>query len=37
MSKILKSPAKYVQGPEILEEFDRYLQGMGNRLRDHEE
>jgi len=32
MSKILKSPAKYVQGPGVLQEFDRYLQGMGNRL-----
>jgi len=32
MSKILKSPAKYVQGPEVLQEFDKYLQGMGNRL-----
>lgn len=32
MSKILKSPAKYVQGPDILQEFDQYLQGMGNRL-----
>ena len=32
MSKILKSPAKYVQGPGVLQEFDQYLQGMGNRL-----
>ena len=29
MSKILKSPAKYVQGPGVLREFDNYLQGMG--------
>lgn len=32
MSKILKSPAKYVQGPDTLKNFDQYLQGMGNRL-----
>lgn len=32
MSKILKSPAKYVQGPGVLREFDRYLQGMGKHL-----
>ena len=32
MSKILKSPAKYVQGPGVLQEFDQYLQGMGTRL-----
>ena len=32
MMRILKSPAKYVQGPGILREFGRYLQGMGNRL-----
>ena len=32
MSKLLKSPAKYVQGQGVLEEFDRYLQGMGRRL-----
>ena len=32
MSKILKSPAKYVQGPETLKTLDQYLQGMGNRL-----
>lgn len=32
MSKILKSPGKYVQGPGVLGEFDQYLQGMGNRL-----
>ena len=32
MAKILKSPAKYVQGANALSEFDRYLQGMGKRL-----
>ena len=32
MSKILKSPAKYVQGPDTLKQLDRYLQGMGTRL-----
>lgn len=32
MTRILKSPAKYVQGPGILREFDCYLQGMGQRL-----
>lgn len=32
MVKVLKSPAKYVQGPHTLREFDRYLEGMGNRL-----
>ncbi|MEG2177127.1 MAG: glycerol dehydrogenase, partial [Oscillibacter sp.] len=32
MARILKSPAKYVQGPGILREFDRYLQGMGQKL-----
>lgn len=32
MSKILKSPSKYVQGPGVLREFDRYLQGMGKHL-----
>lgn len=32
MSKILKSPAKYVQGPNTLAQLDQYLQGMGNRL-----
>lgn len=32
MSKILKSPSKYVQGQGALENFDQYLQGMGNRL-----
>lgn len=32
VSKILKSPAKYVQGPDTLRTLDQYLQGMGNRL-----
>ena len=32
MAKVLKSPAKYVQGANTLFEFDRYLQGMGKRL-----
>lgn len=32
MNKILKSPAKYVQGAGILQEFDQYLQGMGQKL-----
>ncbi len=32
MHKVLKSPAKYVQGAGVLETFDQYLQGMGNRL-----
>lgn len=32
MSKILKSPSKYVQGPGVLREFDQYLQGMGKTL-----
>ena len=32
MSKVLKSPSKYVQGPGVLGEFDQYLQGMGRRL-----
>ena len=31
MSKILKSPGKYVQGQNILESIDQYLQGMGKR------
>lgn len=31
-SKLLKSPAKYVQGRNVLAELDRYLQGMGQRL-----
>lgn len=32
MSKILKSPSRYVQGQGILAEFDQYLQGFGKRL-----
>ena len=32
MSKVLKSPAKYVQGQHVLAELDQYLQGMGNQL-----
>ena len=32
MSKILKSPSKYVQGFGILREFNQHLQGMGKRL-----
>ena len=32
MSKLLKSPAKYVQGPGVLREFNQYLQGMGKKL-----
>ena len=32
MSKILKSPSKYVQGQGVLREFDQYLQGMGKSL-----
>lgn len=32
MNKMLKSPSKYVQGPDILKEFDHYLQGMGNHF-----
>ena len=32
MTKILKSPAKYVQGPDTLRTLDQYLQGMGQRL-----
>lgn len=32
MSKILKSPGKYVQGQNVLGTFDEYLQGMGKRL-----
>ena len=31
MRYLLKSPAKYVQGPNILGELDQYLQGMGKR------
>lgn len=29
MSRMLKSPAKYVQGKGIMSELDQYLQGMG--------
>ncbi|HKK95600.1 MAG TPA: glycerol dehydrogenase [Anaerovoracaceae bacterium] len=32
MSRILKSPSKYVQGFNTLEEIDKYLEGMGNKL-----
>lgn len=32
MYQILKSPGKYIQGPGVLEELDRHLQGMGSRL-----
>ena len=32
MSKLLKSPAKYVQGQNVLAEFDKYLDGMGKKL-----
>lgn len=32
MSKVLKSPAKYVQGAGILRELNRYLDGMGKHL-----
>ncbi len=32
MSKLLKSPAKYVQGWNVLIELDKYLQGMGKRF-----
>lgn len=32
MSKVLKSPAKYVQGKGIMRELDQYLQGMGKHL-----
>ena len=32
MSKILKSPARYIQGAGILGELDQYLQGMGSKL-----
>lgn len=32
MSKVLISPAKYVQGWNVLAEFDRYLGGMGKHL-----
>lgn len=32
MSKVLKSPRKYVQGQGVLGELDRHLEGMGTRL-----
>lgn len=32
MNRILKSPARYVQGAGVLYQFDQYLDGMGNRL-----
>lgn len=32
MSKILKSPAKYVQGAGVLRQLNQYLQGMGRNL-----
>ncbi len=32
MNRILKSPGKYVQGPGLLGELDRHLQGMGERV-----
>lgn len=32
MSRILKSPAKYVQGCGVLSELDQYVQGMGDRF-----
>lgn len=32
MSRILKSPAKYVQGKGTMKELDRHLQGMGKHL-----
>lgn len=32
MGKVLKSPAKYVQGKGIMAELDQYLQGMGDHL-----
>ena len=32
MNKVLKSPAKYVQGPGVLYHFDQYLQGAGKTL-----
>jgi glycerol dehydrogenase len=32
VSKVLKSPGKYVQGQNVLGTFDQYLQGMGKRL-----
>lgn len=32
MSRILKSPSKYVQGDGVLLNFDKYLDGIGSRL-----
>lgn len=32
MSKILKSPSEYIQGQNVLAEFDKYLDSMGKRL-----
>ena len=32
MSRMLKSPAKYVQGRGVMKELDQYLQGMGKHL-----
>ncbi|MCR4709814.1 MAG: glycerol dehydrogenase [Clostridiales bacterium] len=32
MSKVLKSPGKYVQGRGVVRELDKYLQGMGKHL-----
>lgn len=32
MSRILKSPAKYIQGEGVINELDLYLQGMGKEL-----
>lgn len=32
MSKVLKSPAKYVQGKGIMRELDQYLDGVGKHL-----
>lgn len=32
MSRMLKSPAKYVQGKGVMRELDQYLQGMGKHL-----
>lgn len=32
MSKILKSPAKYIQGQNVLTKLDKYLDSMGKRL-----
>lgn len=32
MSMILKSPSKYVQGMNVLQQLDQYLQGMGKSL-----